>query len=75
MDHSIDAIGVFCPIPIIKAEVKLTQVKPGDRVIIKTDHTCSSASVISHFESKYNYPCSARQIDDGIWEITILKQV
>ena len=38
MDHRIDAIGEFCPIPIIKAEVKLTQVKPGDRVIIKSDH-------------------------------------
>lgn len=74
MDHNIDAIGEFCPIPIIRAEVKLTQIKPGDRVVITTDHTCSSASVVGHFESKYNYPCSVMQIGEGIWEITILKK-
>ncbi|NLZ93421.1 MAG: sulfurtransferase TusA family protein [Firmicutes bacterium] len=74
MDHKIDAIGEFCPIPIIRAEVKLTQIKPGDRVIIITDHTCSSASVVSHFQSKYNYPCRVAQIDEGIWEIIIAKE-
>ncbi len=73
MDHKIDAIGEFCPIPIIRAEVKLTQIKPGERVIIITDHTCSSSSVVNHFQTKYNYPCSVTQIGDGIWEITVTK--
>ncbi|EEG77649.1 sulfurtransferase TusA family protein [Dethiobacter alkaliphilus] len=73
MDYEIDAIGEFCPIPIIRAELKLKQVQNRDRVIIKTDHSCSSSSVANHFTSKFNYPCNVRQLEYGIWEIIIEK--
>lgn len=73
MDHVIDALGEFCPTPIIRAEIKLLKAKIHDRVIIKTDHSCSSVSVANHFVTKFNYPCEVRQVDDGIWEILIVK--
>jgi TusA-related sulfurtransferase len=75
VDHFIDALGEMCPVPIIRAEMKLLKLKPRERVIIKTDHSCSSSSVVSHFMSKYRYPCEVRQVDDGIWEIVIEKTV
>lgn len=73
MDHYIDAIGEMCPVPIIRAELKLLKAKPQERVIIKTDHSCSSSSVISHFKAKYQYDCQVRAVDNGIWEIVIEK--
>ncbi|MDW7651067.1 MAG: sulfurtransferase TusA family protein [Bacillota bacterium] len=73
MEYLVDAMGEFCPIPIIRAELKLLQVGVHDRVIVKTDHSCSTASVINHFSTKYNYPCHVRQVDEGIWEIVIEK--
>ena len=69
MDHLIDALGEMCPVPIIRAEIKLLQIKPQERIIIKTDHSCSSSSVVSYFKTKYKFPCEVRQIDYGIWEI------
>ncbi|NLP37750.1 MAG: sulfurtransferase TusA family protein [Firmicutes bacterium] len=74
MDYKIDAIGEMCPLPIMRAEIKLLELKPYDRVILKTDHSCSSASVINHFQTKYDYPCQVQQIDEGIWEIIIEKR-
>lgn len=74
MDYIIDAIGEMCPLPIMRAEIKLLKLKPNDRIIMKTDHSCSSTSVINHFTSKFNYPCKTKQIDHGIWEIVIEKR-
>lgn len=73
MDYELDAIGEFCPIPIIRAELKLRQIHVKDRVIIKTDHSCSSASVSNHFMNKYKYPCTVRPLEYGIWEIIVEK--
>lgn len=75
MDYFIDALGEFCPTPIIRAEIKLLQADAGDRVIVKTDHCCSSASVANHFMNKFSYPCEVRQVDEGIWEILIKKLI
>lgn len=73
MEHHIDAFGEMCPVPIIRVEIKLTQIKPGEIVVLKTDHSCSSSSVANHFISKYKYPCQVRQVDNGVWEIKIEK--
>lgn len=72
-DYSIDSIGEMCPIPIIKAEKKLKKAKVKDRVLLKTDHSCSISSVSRHFKDKYGYTCSVEEVDEGIWLITIEK--
>jgi tRNA 2-thiouridine synthesizing protein A len=73
LDHYIDAMGEMCPMPIIRAEISLLKLKPKERVIVKTDHSCSTSSVTGHFKSKYNYHCEVVQVDYGIWEIMIEK--
>lgn len=73
LEHRIDAFGEMCPIPIIRAEIKLKQINHGEVVVLLTDHSCSSSSVANHFITKYKYPCHVRQVDDGIWEIKIEK--
>lgn len=73
MDYYIDALGEMCPVPIIKAEIKLLKLNAYDRVILTTDHNCSTSSVTNHFYSKYRYPCEVKRVDDGIWEIIIEK--
>lgn len=73
MDHFLDAMGEMCPLPIIKAEIKIKQIKVKERVVLKTDHSCSISSVTNHFLSKYGYPCSVVELEDGVWEITIEK--
>ncbi len=73
MDHPIDALGDICPIPIIKIEKKLKEAGISDRIILESDHTCSTSSVVNHFKKKYDYPTEVITVDEGIWHIIITK--
>ncbi|OEF96743.1 sulfurtransferase TusA family protein [Desulfuribacillus alkaliarsenatis] len=72
---AIDCIGEMCPIPIIKAEKQLQNLQTGDELHIKTDHSCTMQAVVNHFQRKMGYPSSSEEIDYGIWNIKIRKQV
>ena len=73
MDHVVDSFGDICPIPIIKAERKLKEIGMMDRIVIESDHTCSTSSVVNHFKTKYGYPTEAVKVGDGVWHIIIVK--
>jgi tRNA 2-thiouridine synthesizing protein A len=74
-DHFIDSLGEMCPIPIIRAEKKIKQIQVKERVVLKTDHSCSISSVTTHFQGKHGYKCSVTEEEEGIWLITIEKTV
>jgi tRNA 2-thiouridine synthesizing protein A len=74
VEHFVDSLGEMCPIPIIKAEKKLKTLKPGEKLILETDHSCSIQSVTGHFEKKYGYICSIVEVEEGIWQIEIIKK-
>ncbi len=74
MEHFIDALGEMCPIPIIKAEKKLKKLNMGEKVVLETDHSCSIQSVTSHFTKKYGYACTITEVEEGVWQIEIIKK-
>jgi tRNA 2-thiouridine synthesizing protein A len=74
LDHIVCSIGDICPIPIIKAERKLKELKSDERIILETDHSCSTSSVINHFKTKYGYPVEIAKVADGLWNIIIVKK-
>lgn len=65
MDHPIDSMGDICPIPIIKIEKELKEAKISDRIILESDHSCSTSSVVNHFKTKYDYPAEIIKRDEG----------
>lgn len=73
MDYFVDALGDMCPIPIMKAEKVLKKINVSDRVILETDHSCSIASVKSHFTSKYSCSVEINEVEEGVWNIIIEK--
>lgn len=73
MDHPIDSMGDICPIPIIKIEKKLKEAVVSDRIILESDHSCSTSSVVDHFKMKYGYPVEVIKVDEGVWQIIITK--
>ncbi len=75
MEIVLDCIGEMCPIPIIRMEKALKTLSAGDRVTVKTDHSCTTQIVIDHFQKKMGYPCFAEEIDYGIWQISVEKSV
>jgi tRNA 2-thiouridine synthesizing protein A len=73
MDHLVCSMGDICPIPIIKVERKIKDIDINDRVILETDHSCSTSSVSSHFQTKYGYPVEVIKVADGVWKIIVVK--
>jgi TusA-related sulfurtransferase len=73
MDYLIDSLGEICPVPIIMLERKIKEVKKDDRIILETDHSCSTSNVVEHVANKYGYPTEVTMISEGIWQIIITK--
>ncbi len=71
MDYHIDSIGEICPVPIIMLERKMKEVKKDDRIILHTDHSCSTSNVVEHVITKYGFPAEIKMISEGIWHIII----
>lgn len=69
-EHYIDAIGFMCPVPNMMVQEKLEQIKPGDVIILETDHSCAAVSIINDMKKK-KIRATSREIDNGIWRVTI----
>lgn len=72
MVKKIDCLGDFCPIPSIKAKHAFKDLRPGEKIIITSDHSCSPSNIK---DVLVNNDCSinVEEIVEGIWEITIEK--
>ena len=69
---TIDCLGEFCPVPIlkIKAELKITSI--GDSFMVVTDHSCVLQSIQDHFK-KSNNTVESDEVINGVWEIIVTK--
>jgi len=68
----IDCLGDICPIPIIKTKKEFEKIKPGESVMIVTDHSCVSESIVDHFR-KRKVTIKSDEVINGVWEIIITK--
>ncbi len=69
---TIDCLGEFCPIPIlrIKSELKITS--KGECFMVVTDHSCVLQSIQDYFKKTHN-TVKTNEIINGVWEIVITK--
>ena len=72
MDKHLDCTGEPCPLPLIKTEKEMNNLKIGDRLFIELDHTCSMTN-IPEWARKKNYEVETEEVDFGEWKITITK--
>ncbi|GIW48816.1 MAG: transcriptional regulator [Caloramator sp.] len=71
MDTKIDCIGLFCPIPVIKAKIAFKNLDKYESITIITDHSCTQQGILEVFK---NFNCRIEVEDDaGIWYIKITK--
>ncbi len=71
--HFVNALGDICPIPIIKVERVLKKAQANDLIILETDHSCALTSVPNHVKKKYGFESEIKEVNAGIWHITIEK--
>lgn len=71
MNKEIDCIGLFCPIPIVKAKIAYKNIKSCESINIITDHSCTPQGIKDAFK---NYNCKIEiEEEGGIWSIKITK--
>ncbi|VBB05356.1 sulfurtransferase tusa [Lucifera butyrica] len=66
----INALGDFCPVPTIKVHKAMTNMQPGDKITLLTDHSCT-VTTLKEEMSKRKLDFKVAEVDYGIWEITI----
>ncbi|WP_258360108.1 sulfurtransferase TusA family protein [Moorella sulfitireducens] len=70
--YRLDTCGEMCPIPIVRTKVKLKELKPGDMLIVTSDHSCTSQSLAETVQ-KMGYRVEVMGVSHGIWEVIIEK--
>jgi tRNA 2-thiouridine synthesizing protein A len=70
MKTYIDSLGEMCPVPVIKAMKAYAGMSVGDEMIIVTDHSCVSQSIVEHF-CRFRCKVTVDEALNGVWEIYI----
>ena len=65
----LDCFGDICPIPVIKVEKELENLKQGEKFMMVTDHSC----VVKSVKEKYKNIVINEPLN-GVWEITFTKK-
>jgi TusA-related sulfurtransferase len=71
-EQRLDCLGESCPVPLIKAKKKLSNMKSGEVLIIEVDHTCAMSN-IPEWAEKEGYQVHIKEVDFGLWEIYLIK--
>ncbi|MBO8169848.1 MAG: sulfurtransferase TusA family protein [Thermoanaerobacteraceae bacterium] len=66
----LNTLGEMCPVPVIKAEKKVKTLKPGDTLVVETDHSCAPRFIVEQLKK---YPChiEIKEVAFGIWQVVI----
>lgn len=70
MTHDLDATGLLCPLPVLKARKRLKALDPGDLLRLRTDDPAAVVDV-PHFCAEAGHALEA-QAEDGaamVWTI------
>ncbi|MDK2879548.1 MAG: hypothetical protein PWR06_2264 [Thermoanaerobacteraceae bacterium] len=68
----LDCLGEACPVPLVKTQNKLKQLKIGDILIVQIDHSCAIKNV-PEWARKEGYPVEIEEVEEGRWDVYIEK--
>ncbi len=70
MTHDLDATGLLCPLPVLKARKRLMALSPGDVLALRTDDPAAVVDV-PHFciEAGHELETSAEEGTAMVWTI------
>ena len=68
--EKICCLGDVCPIPVMKLQKKIKDIKGGEKVVLVTDHSCS-VTTLTEFCKAHHFTCHPIEVLSGVWEIEI----
>ncbi len=72
-DYKLEVWGEMCPLPLLKVQRKIKEIKSGDSITLETEHSCTSRAVAQWAKEK-NYEFEEEEIVNGIWRLRIIKK-
>lgn len=70
--HELDVLGEVCPVPLLKTQKKMEELKQGETLIVHTDFTRSVRNIMD-MAVKKGYPIQIEEVGSGAWQITLTK--
>ncbi|QGP91447.1 Putative sulfur carrier protein [Neomoorella glycerini] len=71
-EYTLDALGEACPVPLIRTEKKMQELKVGDILVVQVDHSCAMKNV-PEWARKQGYNVELEEVEEGRWDIIIEK--
>jgi TusA-related sulfurtransferase len=71
-EYELDCMGEACPVPLMKTEKKMKDLKAGDVLIVHIDHSCAMKNV-PEWARTQGYNVEVDEVDDGEWDVVIEK--
>ena len=71
-EHSLDALGEACPVPLLKVQKKWSSLAVGDVLIVSIDHSCALKN-IPEWARKEGHNVEVVEVEEGVWDIYIEK--
>ncbi len=71
-EYELDCMGEACPVPLMKTEKKMKDLKAGDVLIVHIDHSCAMKNV-PEWARTQGYNVEVEEVDDGEWDVVIEK--
>ncbi len=71
-EYRLDCMGEACPVPLIKTQKKMAELKIGDTLIVEIDHSCAMKNV-PEWARKEGHNVDIEETSEGEWEVYIEK--
>ncbi|MEO9575682.1 MAG: sulfurtransferase TusA family protein [Tateyamaria sp.] len=72
-DHSLDATGLLCPLPVLKARKRLQGLKAGETLIVQADDPAAIVDV-PHFCAEAGHTLVSSELDGPVQTYVIRKR-
>ncbi|MBE6044272.1 sulfurtransferase TusA family protein [Clostridium thermopalmarium] len=71
-EYRLDCLGEACPVPLIRTQKKMEDLKIGEVLVVEIDHSCAMKNV-PEWARKEGHNVEIEEVGDGEWEIYIEK--
>ncbi len=71
-EYELDCLGEACPVPLMKTEKKMKDLKTGDVLVVHIDHSCAMKNV-PEWARTQGHNVEVDEVDDGEWDVVIEK--
>jgi TusA-related sulfurtransferase len=71
---SLDITGKVCPYCTLAVQKSVTDMKPGDNLVVACDNPSAATSSIPQFANNAGFSVESKKVSPGLWEIRLIKK-